>query len=216
MLFLKIGHPRPLFCLFSVLSNRITIFTTNKCEKWSGVRIRTHDHLIISLLTWPLDQGSCPKHYIVTCKALRCSTNFSGLTLRSTGNFKLGKPCIRASCFVKRRHAVGFGEGPRTLVNLVKVARYRLESRLKTSFLWCFLSRFRPNKWRTSFHFVRSHPPPPWANGWNKTSSYKWEEYRGQWVASTYGIKRLARALFYKENFQRWFAAQKLSTNQSK
>ena len=30
---LKMGHPRPLFHLFSSFQANITIFTTNKCEK---------------------------------------------------------------------------------------------------------------------------------------------------------------------------------------
>ena len=33
--FLKMGHPRPLFHLFSSFQTNITIFTTNICEKMS-------------------------------------------------------------------------------------------------------------------------------------------------------------------------------------
>ena len=51
----KKGQPRHLFRLFSVFSNQITIFTTNKCEKCQvhpvyHTRIRTHDLSITSLL----------------------------------------------------------------------------------------------------------------------------------------------------------------------
>ena len=42
----------------SFQTNTIKIFTTNICEKYSG--IRTHDLWNMSLLHWPLDQGSRP------------------------------------------------------------------------------------------------------------------------------------------------------------
>ena len=34
------GHPRPLFCLFLSFQTNITIFTTNKCEKWPFSTLR--------------------------------------------------------------------------------------------------------------------------------------------------------------------------------
>ena len=50
-LFLKMGHPRSLFFIFSSFQTKITIFTTNKCEKCpSGAGIQTHDLRNMSLL----------------------------------------------------------------------------------------------------------------------------------------------------------------------
>ena len=48
------GHPRPLFPLFSSFQTNITIFTTNKCEKYPS-RIRRWD-----LNPQPLEQESHP------------------------------------------------------------------------------------------------------------------------------------------------------------
>ena len=59
------GHPRPLFRLFSVFFKQTLIQFYNKLM-WKNVRpvystgIRTHDLQIVSLLPLPLDQGSRP------------------------------------------------------------------------------------------------------------------------------------------------------------
>ena len=57
---LKMGHPRPLFCLFSSFQTNITHFTTNICEKCpSSVRCwdsnpRTSEHESPHITTWPV------------------------------------------------------------------------------------------------------------------------------------------------------------------
>ena len=61
---LKMGHPLPLFLILSVFSSKQTIFTANKCEQISiylvvsDTGIRTHDLLDMSILPYPLDQGT--------------------------------------------------------------------------------------------------------------------------------------------------------------
>ena len=64
------GHPRPLFRLFSVFFKQTSIQFYNKLM-WKNVHpvygtgIRTHDFRIVSLLPLPLDQGSRPWQIIV-------------------------------------------------------------------------------------------------------------------------------------------------------
>ena len=57
------GHPQPLFHLFSVISINSAILPQ---QNWNIIHLvcaagnQTHDFLFISLLLQPLDQGSCP------------------------------------------------------------------------------------------------------------------------------------------------------------
>ena len=70
--FKKLGQPRPLFHSFPSSQARIiAIFTTNKCEKCHvhlvyGARSRTLDLWNMSLLPYPLDQGSRLESHILT------------------------------------------------------------------------------------------------------------------------------------------------------
>ena len=71
------GNPRPLFRLFLSFQENITIFTTNMCAKMSiqyrnGAGIQTHDHQDMSLLPYPLDQGSRPSRqmFLAVCEYL--------------------------------------------------------------------------------------------------------------------------------------------------
>ena len=83
------GHPRPLFCLFSLFFKQtLQLFKQMNVKNIHPVYSRdiwTHDHQKMGLIPWPLDQGSRPLSYF----ELHLKKPKQGLVVK--GRFLIGK-----------------------------------------------------------------------------------------------------------------------------